>query len=96
MTSLRGIFFTITCGKILIVWGYNLVGYNNFWYIYIIHLSNYTYLFMKENNLFVLFITMIFLDVSCYTHSIFGNPAMNKGAPNWFHNVSNYHEVIEY
>jgi hypothetical protein len=21
---------------------------------------------------------------------------MNKGAPNWFHNVSNYDEVIEY
>jgi hypothetical protein len=21
---------------------------------------------------------------------------MNKGAPNWFHNVSNYGEVIEY
>jgi hypothetical protein len=51
---------------------------------------------MKENNLFVLFITMISLGVSCYTLNTFGKLAMNKGAPNWFHNVSNYDEVIEY
>jgi len=61
---------------------------------------------MKENNLFflfvclfclfVLFITMISLGVSCYTFGTFGKPIMNEGAPNWFHNVSNYDEVIEY